>query len=300
MDSNEDSSDQGDSDRVKPYIVMPTTAHTHTIILLHGIGSNGEEFGQNFLEKGRTKGGKTLPEILPGARFVFPTAQHRQWREFDRKMLNQWFDIARVEDPSYRHEVQLQGLAESAVEIGDLLRHEIAQVPARQIVLGGVSMGCAMSLSILLSLQFPLGGFIGMSGYLPFQLEIEDAIVGDDEDDDGDDNPLAVAKDEDAGPSDRAVRALDFERGLLDTEHLHGATTDQTAVSTPVFLGHGDADDKKPYVLGEGAVRAMRMAGYNVDWKLYLGLGYWDKILEEIDDIVTFISEKVGWEMAVT
>lgn len=282
--------------------MKPTTAHTHTVILLHGQSSNGKKFGQELLETGKTKSGKTLTELLPGARFVFPTAKRRRSSAFGRKKLTQWFDIARLEDPSYRNETQLQGLAESAVEIRNLLRDEMAHVPARQIILGGLSQGCTMSLSVLLSLQFPLGGYIGMCGYLPFQQETEDAIIGGenegqaDGDGDDDENPFAVSDDEDERPSDPAVRALAFERDLLDIEPLVGAT----AVSTPIFLGHGDADEKKPHVLSEGAARTMRAAGYNVDWKLYPGLGHWYKIPEEIDDIVAFISEKVAWEMLVT
>ncbi|KAI1166121.1 phospholipase/carboxylesterase [Nemania serpens] len=301
MDHNGTSSFQPDLDCDKLYIVEPTTAHTHTIILLYGLSSNGKKFGQELLETGKTKSGKTLSELLPGARFVFPTAKRRRSSAFGRKKLTQWFDIVRVEDPSYRNETQLQGLAESALEIRDLLQHEMTRVPARQIILGGLSQGCAMSLSVLLSLEFPLGGFVGMCGYLPFQQEIEDAIGGKYEaQDDDDDNPFAVSDDEDARPSDPAVRALAFERDLLNLEPLPGSTPDQTALSTPVFLGHGDADEKKPYMLGEGAANTMRTAGHTVDWKLYPGLGHWYQIPEEIDDIVAFISEKVGWEMLVT
>ncbi|KAI8944529.1 phospholipase/carboxylesterase [Xylaria longipes] len=285
------------------YIVEPAARHTHTIILLHGLSSNGEKFGKEFLETGRTKSGKTLPELLPGARFVFPTAKRRRSSAFGRKKLTQWFDIARLPDPSYRKETQLQGLAESAVEIRGLLRQEMALVSPANIILGGLSQGCAMSLSILLSLEFPLGGYIGMCGYLPFQHDIQAAINGENEaqsDDNDEENPFAVSDDEDAQPADPSARALAFERDLLGLDPLPNATTDQTALSTPIFLGHGDADEKKPHILGEAAARTMRAAGYDVDWRLYPGLGHWYKIPEEIDDIVNFISDRVGWDMTDT
>ncbi|KAJ8127714.1 hypothetical protein O1611_g5920 [Lasiodiplodia mahajangana] len=260
------------------YIVEPTAKHSHTIILLHGLSSNGQKFGKELLATGKTA--------------------------FGRKKLTQWFDIARLPDPSYRKEIQLQGLAESAAEMRRLLRHEIdvTGVPPTNIILGGLSQGCAMSLSVLLALEYPLGGYFGMCGYLPFQQDIEDAINGGDGSDDGldDDNPFA-ASDEDGQPEDPALRGFNFERDLLCIDTPEGTTTEQpqTASSTPIFLGHGDADEKKPYALGEDAARTMRAAGFDVEWKLYPGLGHWYKIPDEIDDIVQFIRNRVGWEITL-
>ncbi|KAI8949769.1 phospholipase/carboxylesterase [Xylaria longipes] len=266
------------------YIVEPTANHSHTIILLHGLSSNGQKFGQELLETGKTSAGETLPDLLPGARFIFPTAKRRRSSAFGRKKLTQWFDIARLPDPSYRKETQLQGLAESAVEIRKLLRQEIevAGVPPTNIILGGLSQGCAMSLSVLLALNTHLA----------------DTSEHGSNDGMDDDNPFA-ASDEDGQPEDPALRALNFQRDLLCIDTPQDTTTEQqqTASSTPIFLGHGDADEKKPYALGEDAARTMRAAGYNVEWKLYPGLGHWYKIPDEIDDIVEFIRNRAGWEM---
>lgn len=287
------------------YIVEPRTKHSHTIILLHGLSSNGQKFGKELLETGKTSAGKTLPDLLPGARFIFPTAKRRRSSAFGRKRLTQWFDIARLPDPSYRKETQLQGLAESAVEIRELLRQEIeeAGVPPTNIILGGLSQGCAMSLSVLLTLEYPLGGYFGMCGYLPFQRDIEATINEEHRSDGGmdDDNPFATS-DGDGEPEDPALRVRNFERDLLCINTTQDTMIEhqQTASSTPIFLGHGDIDEKKPYALGEGAARTMRAAGYNVEWRLYPGLGHWYKIPDEIDDIVEFISSRVGWKMTTT
>ncbi|KAI1329958.1 phospholipase/carboxylesterase [Xylariaceae sp. FL0255] len=284
------------------YIVEPTTKHSQTFILLHGLSSNGLKFGKELLETGKTSAGKTLPDLFPGARFIFPTAKRRRSTAFGRKKLTQWFDIARLPDPSYRKETQLKGLAESAVEIRGLLRQEIevAGVAPSNIILGGLSQGCAMSLSVLLALGYTLGGYFGMCGYLPFQQDIEDAIKkerGPKGDDIDDDDPFA-ASDEDL-PEDPTMRALNFERDLLCINPLDTASEPRLpASSTPIFLGHGDADEKKPHALGEDAARTMRAAGYDVTWKLYAGLGHWYKIPDEIDDIVDFICKRVGWKMA--
>ncbi|KAI0553985.1 acyl-protein thioesterase [Xylaria curta] len=176
--------------------------------------SNGENFDKELPETRITKNRKTLRDLLPGMRFLIPTA--KRWRSslFGRKNLTQWSDIARLLDPCYRKEIQLQGLAE-------------------------------------------------------FSQDIEDAVSSRKEaqSDDDDDNLFAV---------------LDKDRDLLGLNLLPNATTSQTALSTPIFVGHSDANEKKPYILGEAAARTTRAAGH------------WYKIPEEIDDIVGLIRGEVG------
>ena len=276
------------------YIVEPYKTHTHTFILLHGLGSNGEKFGKELLDTGVTSGGLTLAQLLPGARFIFPTSKRRRSSAFRRLMLTQWFDITRLEDPSYRKERQLQGLAESAEEILDILTDEAKKVSPQNLVIGGLSQGCAMSLAILLCLDQPIGGYIGMSGYLTFQQELENAIADEEHDDD---NPFSRDDNTDQGQSgDVTVKAQSFKRDLLSLSLLKQPAKARTAYLTPVFLGHGMADEKVPCSLGEAAARTMRQAGYSVEWKCYTNQGHWYKIPDEIDDIVNFINSQVGWE----
>ncbi|KJR86141.1 uncharacterized protein SPSK_02863 [Sporothrix schenckii 1099-18] len=40
---------RGDAPAPPPYIVESITAHTHSFILLHGLGSNGEKFGREMM-----------------------------------------------------------------------------------------------------------------------------------------------------------------------------------------------------------------------------------------------------------
>ncbi|KAJ6784643.1 hypothetical protein PWT90_04499 [Aphanocladium album] len=75
------------------FVVEPTAAHTHTIILLHGLGSTGEKFGSELLDTGISSSGHKLTELLPYVRFVFPTSKRRRSKAFGRSMLTQWFDI---------------------------------------------------------------------------------------------------------------------------------------------------------------------------------------------------------------
>ncbi|KAF5000639.1 hypothetical protein FDECE_11176 [Fusarium decemcellulare] len=277
--------------REPPYVVEPREPHTYTFILLHGLGSNGEKFGAEFLDTGLTSSGRKLTELFPGARFVFPTSKRRRSTAFGRSMLTQWFDIVRLEDPSYRKERQLDGLVESAREIREILAAELQKVQPQNLILGGLSQGCAMSLAVLLSLEHSVGGFVGMSGYLTYQSDLETAI----KDEIDDDNPFEDL--EGSNEQTSAVKAQALQRDLLSLHFLDHPSQDTTAFKTPVFLGHGKEDDKVPYKLGEGAARLIRDAGYQVEWKCYENQGHWYKIPNQIDDICQFMASKVGWEV---
>lgn len=275
------------------FVVEPSGPHTHTLVLLHGLGSNGEKFGSELLETAVPSTGRKLTALFPGARFVFPTSKRRRSSAFGRSLLTQWFDIARLEDPSYRKERQLQGLAESAQELMEILTHELKTVSRENLILGGLSQGCAMSLAVLLSLPYSIGGYVGLCGYLTYQSDLEGAVADEDSDED---NPFY--DDDQMEPQDCSVRAQVFERDLLSLEPLETPTKDSTAYRTPVFLGHGSEDEKVPVALGKAAATVVENAGYHMTWKCYQGLGHWYKIPDEIDDIVDFIVSKVGWEVA--
>ncbi|KAI1206895.1 alpha/beta-hydrolase [Annulohypoxylon truncatum] len=282
--------------RPPPFVVKPTSHHTHTFILLHGLGSNGEEFGRQFLDTGICSDGRKLTDVFRGARFIFPTAKRRRSSAYGRAKLTQWFDIASLDDPWHRPDTQLKGLAESSAEILGLVNEEIMKIPRDNIIIGGLSHGCAMALSCLLALDFPLGGFIGMSGWLPFQPDIEELLktgdgIGDDEDPFGfdDDDPFSTTDGEAQEQRDTAIDVLNFSRELLCLPSPSSPTQDTTSITTPVFLGHGDADEKIKPSFGENASATLKSIGYKVTWKRYKDQGHWYKIPDEIDDIVQFI-----------
>ncbi|KAG9231138.1 Alpha/Beta hydrolase protein [Amylocarpus encephaloides] len=274
------------------FVVQPTSAHTHTIILLHGLGSNGEKFGTELLQSGVSYAGRKLTEIYPAAKFVFPTAKKRRSSAFRRARLNQWFDIASLGDPSHRREVQLQGLAESVLEIRGILNQELVTIPKSNIILGGLSQGCAMSLSILLTLEFPLGGFVGMSGWLPFRGDIDDIINSDKTPDDEENEvTFSFGGSEEEEVLDPFVATINFARDLLsmDALDISVSKSTQTSLTTPVFLAHGEDDEKVKVTLGQEAAQTLSSLGIQTTWKSYPGLGHWYKIPEEIDDIVGFL-----------
>ena len=266
-----------------PFVVQPSQKRTQTFILLHGLGSNGEKFGAELLETGITSNAQKLTEIFPGARFIFPTAKKRRSSAFKRAKINQWFDIASLDDPAFKRETQYDGLADSTNHLLKIIEAELETIQPERVILGGLSQGCAMAVSLMLGLDVVLGGVIGMSGWLPFQCDIADVISQPDlsEQESGDD--IFEATD-----SDPIVDALLLQRDILSTE-CNDATKIKTCLSTPVFIGHGQADEKINVSLGEGIVSTLRSLGMNVTWRQY-DHGHWYKIPDEIDDIVQFIA----------
>ncbi|KAM0209426.1 hypothetical protein ACHAQI_006473 [Fusarium lateritium] len=280
---------------IAPFIIEPSKNHTHSIIFLHGLGSNGEKFGRELIETGICSDGKSLPNLLPGARFIFPTSKRRRSSAYKRAMLTQWFDIASLEDPSYRSQTQYQGLEQSSREIIQVINEERDKVSAKNVILGGISQGCAMSLMCLLALDFPIGGFIGMSGWLPFAADIERVVDENTEGhaSDDEDNPFEIF-DGESDLRDAGAQVHDYVKELLALVSP-GPSTGLGALSTSVFLGHGEADEKILPALGEQACRVLRSTGFEVEWKGYEGQGHWYKIPDQIDDIVKFIKERAGW-----
>jgi len=270
------------------YIVEPTQKHTCTFILLHGLGSTGEKFGIELLDTGRSSEGRKLTEIFPSARFIFPTAKRRRSSAFNRALITQWFDIASLDDHYHKRECQVEGLSDSAVYLFDILKKEIEAVGLENIILGGISHGCAMSLPLLLCLEHPLGGFIGISGWLPYQKDLEEIMQ---ETDDGIDDIFESY--EDPAEQSPLLKVVGFVRELLAVE-VNDVSLTNTSLSTPVFVGHGEADEKVKCILGQDMRRTLKLLGMNVTWKSYPGQGHWYKIPEEIDDILSFLRTDAG------
>ncbi|KAI0380588.1 acyl-protein thioesterase [Hypomontagnella monticulosa] len=313
-------------DQTGIFVVEPTSKHTHSFVLLHGPGSDGKKFGQKLLDTGISSDGRKLNEIFPGARFVFPTAEERESNAFPRLKLALWFDLESFSSPWRYTDTQLEGLEESAAEIMASINVEIRQVPANNVIIGGWSLGCAAALSYLLTRESRLGGFIGMSGWLPLQPDIQKKLKPSKElvdisnpfgpDDDVSyiteaDPPKVdpsetktVYSDSDTDRSDpedewsyndNSVNVIRLYRDLIGDDSRDVKNRDFTSITTPVFLGHGDSDEKIDCSYGENASIALESLGYDVTWKKYKGQGHGYKIPDEIDDIVEFVQQKVGW-----
>lgn len=300
----------------EPLIISPIREHRHTLILLHGRGSNASSFAPALLAMEIPTVGN-LVEAFPHARFVFPTASKRRVAaSYDRVLFSQWFDCWSLVDPSKREELQIEGLRETTIYLHELLKEEIALVGAKNVVLWGLSQGCAALLISLLTWPGePLAAAVGMCGWLPFRDHLEEIVRDRDITTHIPDNqtPILHSHDEQSkprtensfspiqptpqnppkSPPSPVIQALTH----LSEELLQIPTPQLMAFKrTPLFLGHGMEDEKIPIVLGKDAARCLgeAMAMEVVRWREYEGLGHWYS-KEMLSDIAGFVREGLEW-----
>ncbi|MTW10187.1 carboxylesterase [Pseudoduganella eburnea] len=140
-------------------IVIDTAPNPeYSVIWMHGLGDSGEGWAP-IVNELDLRG-------LPGIRFIFPHANTMPVTLNGGYVMRSWYDIISIE-PSERREDE-KGLRESQILVDALIEREIARgVPAKRIVLGGFSQGCAMTLQTGLRFPQKLAGLMCLSGYLP-------------------------------------------------------------------------------------------------------------------------------------
>jgi len=130
---------------------------TASIIILHGLGADGNDFVPVAQEL-------DLDSVGP-VRFVFPSAPMRPVTLNGGYVMRAWYDILDTDLPKREDEA---GLRESQALVEALIAVEVARgIPASRIVLAGFSQGCAMAFMTGLRHGDRLAGLLGMSGYLP-------------------------------------------------------------------------------------------------------------------------------------
>jgi len=214
-----------------------------------------------------------------------------------------------------------EGLHKSCKYVHGVLETEIEIIGGENVVLWGLSQGCATSLSSLLTWDGkPFAATVGMCGYLPFGNHVEDianpkksratdnsfGMAEDEEDDDpfsrsdedGDDDPFSHSGPESdsddifsSGEShsdkgDLPTQAVKFFREELDMEQKEGMVFQQV----PVFLGHGTADEKVDLKMGKEARSCLEQVGIEVQMVEYPDLGHWYSP-EMLSDIFAFLKK---------
>jgi predicted esterase len=178
---------------------------------------------------------------------------------------------------------------ETGEYIEGLIEQEVELVGNGKAVLGGLGQGCAAGLCVMLGLagdlevEGYLGGFIGMSGWLPWRTRLEE-ILRQETDKENDDDPFGTEED---AEETAEMQALKYLRDVMDL-HPQSLST-SPYLFPPVFLGHGKTDEKVPFALGNEAAATLKRLGMDVEWKEYdIGQGY--MVPDEIDDIVAFLN----------
>jgi phospholipase/carboxylesterase len=134
----------------------------HAVIWLHGLGSDGHDFGP------------IVPELVardwPAIRFVFPHAPQRPITVNGGMRMRAWYDITGMQIADRQDEV---GIRASLAQLEALIAREVGRgIPAQRIFLAGFSQGAAMALSGGLRHAQRLAGVIALSGYLPLERQL--------------------------------------------------------------------------------------------------------------------------------
>ena len=146
-----------------PEVIEVDTAPNPTaaIIILHGLGADGNDFVPVAQEL-------DLASVGP-VRFVFPHGPMRPVTINGGYVMRAWYDILGTElGPGGARSEDEAGLRASQALVDGLIANERTRgINANRIVLAGFSQGCAMT--FMAGLRYPerLAGLLGMSGYLP-------------------------------------------------------------------------------------------------------------------------------------
>jgi len=142
----------------RPPIEIETAPNsTATVIVMHGLGADGNDFVP-------IAGEMDLSAVGP-VRFVFPNAPVMPVSINGGYQMPAWYDIA-VADLEVQEDEA--GLRRSQATIEAIIANEKARgIAAGRIVVAGFSQGCAMALMTGLRHTERLAGIVGLSGYLP-------------------------------------------------------------------------------------------------------------------------------------
>ncbi|KAK7710699.1 hypothetical protein SLS64_005602 [Diaporthe eres] len=336
-----------------PLVYEPASGiHKHTVILLHGRGGSADAFGPALLNTAfplvntstltqvRLPGRRakppardgfstilsdhnrptTLARALPHARFVFPTAPKQRATVYRRSIIRQWFDdwhlgfTADEVDSRYDLGLQTDGLGRTVAYLHGLIAQEAALVGgARNVVLGGISQGCAASLvaSLLWEGEERLGGVVGMCGWLPYINQIKGQLEpgvevngrssaadkGSEEEADFDPFDRSASPGCDAASPGNidtggcVAAALDWLRGELDMPRRQSVASHVLWSSIPAMLCHGRDDGKVEVAKGSEAAEFLSTLGMGpFCFKEFAGVGH-EFSAGMLSDIAKFIQD---------
>ncbi|KAJ1740383.1 hypothetical protein LPJ68_003825 [Coemansia sp. RSA 1086] len=138
-------------------VVRATSAHTATVIFIHGLGDSGA---------GWQPVAQILSRTLPHVKFVLPHAPEQPVTLNGGFRMPSWYDIRSLDKIASNEDED--GMNVSMRKINELIREEIdSGIPANRIVLGGFSQGGAMTLFTGLQSEMRLAGLAVLSGYMP-------------------------------------------------------------------------------------------------------------------------------------
>ncbi|KAI3325602.1 phospholipase/carboxylesterase family protein [Xylariaceae sp. AK1471] len=235
--------------------------HTHTVIFLHGRGSSARELSRELWES-RDRRGESLQHIFPSIKWVFPQADEVYVERF-QEYLPQWFDIWDASNSDDRRELQIPGLQNLTPQLVSLIQSEASGVGLQNIILAGISQGCAAAIHAFLNYPKPEGpeesirlrAFIGLSSWMSL-----------------------------------GASSVQESRELVGLEGSN--PSDDIYRNTPVFISHCADDPIVPIEQGRRLSDTLAAYGMAVTWKEYSSGGHWINSPQGVEDIVAFLKSQ--------
>ena len=142
----------------REYVVCePESFANASIIWLHGLGANGNDFVGMIEQLGLTEDHRV--------RFIFPNAPFINVTVNQGMKMRGWYDIY---DINILRKEDEAGVENTHKFLTELIGHEIEQgISSERIMLAGFSQGGAMTLYTGLRSAWPLAGMVVLSAYLP-------------------------------------------------------------------------------------------------------------------------------------
>jgi phospholipase/carboxylesterase len=155
---------------ILPNITLDTGSNPqHSIIWLHGLGADGEDFVPIAEEM----------ELPVAVRYIFPHAPMRPVTINGGYVMRAWYDIliaatsAELSANIGRNE-DVEGIRDSQAEVEKIITQEKQRgVAAKNILLAGFSQGGAVVLYSGLRHKEQLGGILALSTYLPLAQSLQ-------------------------------------------------------------------------------------------------------------------------------
>ncbi|XP_018427487.1 PREDICTED: lysophospholipase-like protein 1 [Nanorana parkeri] len=139
-------------------VVSPAGKHTASIIFLHGSGDSGQ--GLRSWIREILKKDLAFKHI----KVLFPTALARPYTPMMGAMSNVWFDRYKISIDSAEH---LESVDSMCSTLTDLIREETESgIQKNRILLGGFSMGGAMSMHLAYRYHRDVAGVFALSSFL--------------------------------------------------------------------------------------------------------------------------------------
>jgi phospholipase/carboxylesterase len=138
-----------------PIILQTGRQPRHSIIWLHGLGADGQDFVPIADEL----------DLPVAVRYVFPHAPMRPVTINGGYVMRAWYDIT---GQNMDAQEDAAGIRDSQLLVEELIAQEVASgMMPSQIFLAGFSQGGAIALHTAMRQTTPLGGVLALSTYLP-------------------------------------------------------------------------------------------------------------------------------------